>query len=311
MPTPTLGGTQFWTDQLLFRDWRVQQNALTGHCRLLDGKNIRRAWGDFDHCCAKLEECKREQRLEPMRGKVVVLLHGLCSMRYTMSPLGAYLHDNGEYTVLNMTYASTRSSIDDHAAALDKVISHLDGVEEINFVGHSLGNIVVRRYLGMKTNPAAGLRPDSRIRRFVMLGPPNNGSNLARRFDGSKLISFVAGDPLKELGDQWSEIADGLATPECEFGIIAGDLSPSHVDNPLIPGGDDLIVGVEETRLVGARDFLTIPAAHLLMECDKRAQEPTLRFLQHGYFRTAETREPILAPLVNARAVNAGPPGAP
>jgi pimeloyl-ACP methyl ester carboxylesterase len=298
VPTPTLGGTQFWTDQLLFHDWRIQQSSLTGHYRLLDGRNIRRAWGDFDHCRAMLEAVKREQELPPMRGKAVILLHGLCSVRYTMNSLGAYLREDGDYTVLNMTYASTRRTLDDHAAALDSVIRNLDGIEKIDFVGHSLGNIVVRRYLAMQTDDATGATPDPRIRRFVMLGPPNNGSNLAARFDGSLLVSFVGGDPLKNLGDEWSEFADQLATPECEFGIIAGDLSGLALDNLLIPGGDDLIVGVEETRLPGARDFLTLPVAHLLMERDKKLQEHTLRFLEHGYFRTADTREPVLAPIV-------------
>ena len=33
--TPTLGGWVFWTDLLLYDDWRIQRHALTGHCRLL------------------------------------------------------------------------------------------------------------------------------------------------------------------------------------------------------------------------------------------------------------------------------------
>ncbi len=45
LPAKTLGGTQFWSDVLVQRDWRIQRNAWTGHCRLLDGQNVRRAWG--------------------------------------------------------------------------------------------------------------------------------------------------------------------------------------------------------------------------------------------------------------------------
>jgi pimeloyl-ACP methyl ester carboxylesterase len=297
LPTPTLGGTQFWTDLLLFRDWRIQQNALTGHCRLLDGANVRRAWGEFEHCRATLEETKTERELPPMRGKVVILLHGLCSVRYSMSPLSAYLNEHSDYTVLNMTYASTRCTLDDHADALASVLSHLEGVEQINLVAHSLGNIVIRRYFARASDAAAGRKPDPRIARIVMLGPPNNGSNLAARLDGLRLVTMVGGDPLKDLGDKWDEVKDGLATPACEFGIIAGDLSGLKLDNPLIPGGDDLMVGVEETRLPGACDFLALPAAHLLMECDSRVLEATLRFLEHGYFHSAESRAPITARL--------------
>src|SRR5437868_348541 len=65
---PTLGGKQFWTDELLFRDWRIQRNTLTANYRLLDENDVRRAWGSFVDCRAKLDEIKRERALEPMRG---------------------------------------------------------------------------------------------------------------------------------------------------------------------------------------------------------------------------------------------------
>ena len=49
LSTKTLGGTQFWSDVLVQRDWRIQRNAWTGHHRLLDGQNSRHAWGSFDN----------------------------------------------------------------------------------------------------------------------------------------------------------------------------------------------------------------------------------------------------------------------
>ena len=41
-PVPTLGGMQFWADELFFHQWRIQRNVITGHCRLLDGKDLLR-----------------------------------------------------------------------------------------------------------------------------------------------------------------------------------------------------------------------------------------------------------------------------
>ncbi|MGN6547535.1 MAG: hypothetical protein ACTHK7_20955, partial [Aureliella sp.] len=35
VPLPTLGGQQFWTDHRWNDGWRLQQNALTGHWRVL------------------------------------------------------------------------------------------------------------------------------------------------------------------------------------------------------------------------------------------------------------------------------------
>ena len=50
LSAPTFGGKQFWTDQFVYRNWRIQQNVYTKHCRLLDPSNFRRAWGSFNAC---------------------------------------------------------------------------------------------------------------------------------------------------------------------------------------------------------------------------------------------------------------------
>ena len=47
VPFPTAGGEVFWTDLAEIDGWRVQRNTVTGHCRLLDPENIRRAWGTY------------------------------------------------------------------------------------------------------------------------------------------------------------------------------------------------------------------------------------------------------------------------
>ena len=45
IPFPTLGGLIFWNNLAEVNGWRVQQHIFTGHCRVLDNDNIRRAWG--------------------------------------------------------------------------------------------------------------------------------------------------------------------------------------------------------------------------------------------------------------------------
>jgi hypothetical protein len=52
LKTPTLGGLQFWGDELYFHDWRIQRHAVSGHCRLLDGRYRRLAWGSYSDCAA-------------------------------------------------------------------------------------------------------------------------------------------------------------------------------------------------------------------------------------------------------------------
>lgn len=282
---PTLGGMQLWADELLFHRWRIQRHAVDGHYRLLDGNSLRYASGSFEHCLAALELIKRRNDLRPMQGKAVILLHGLGHTRASMVPLANYLEEQGGYVVLNVGYPSTRASIADHAASLARIMANLDQIDEVNFVAHSLGNIVIRRYLADQTDPAAGRWPDRRIRRFVMLGPPNQGSLAAHALADNPLFAAVFGPSGQELGRNWVWLESTLAVPRCEFGIIAGGLNNALGFSPLLPGDDDGVVTVESTRLQGAKDFLLVPVLHLLLIYDRRVQECTLRFLKTGRFR--------------------------
>jgi len=293
LPAPTFGGAQFWADVRLFHGWHIQRNVFTGHYRLLDENNLRYAWGSFDECAARLAEIRRKYSLPPMKGKAVICLHGLGRGPASMEPMAEYLRDKGGYTVFNVTYPSTRASVAEHAKALAEILEHLDGIEEIHFVAHSLGNVVLRHYLADATDEKTGRRPDRRIGRIVMLGPPNQGAELARQFGRHWAFEVLLGDSAKELGADWNTFQKELATPAVPFGIIAGGKGQADGRNPLIHGDDDLVVGVEETKLSGASDFLVLPVLHTFMMRDEQVQACTLRFLQKGYFLTAEKRQPL------------------
>lgn len=45
IPTPTLGGHIFWSNELEKKGWRLQHNKITGLYRILDPSDIRRTWG--------------------------------------------------------------------------------------------------------------------------------------------------------------------------------------------------------------------------------------------------------------------------
>lgn len=45
---PTMGGHVFWNNLAEYNGWRIQQNTLTQHCRILDPNDIRRAWGGME-----------------------------------------------------------------------------------------------------------------------------------------------------------------------------------------------------------------------------------------------------------------------
>lgn len=292
---PTLGGKQFWSDELIFRKWRIQRNVITKHYRLLDDANKRRAWGSFEQCQAKLERLKEELALPPLRGKVVIVLHGLFRSRSSMSGLCDYLSEQSDYTVLNVSYGSTRSSLDTHAAGLARIVENVGAeVTEVNFVAHSLGNLVIRRYLGSCYRGTDGFRADRRVRRIVMLAPPNRGARLAEFFKRSKIAEWVWGSSGADLANNWDALQKKLAIPQCQFAIIAGGKNEPDGRNRLIPGDDDFVVTVEETKLAGARDFVVIPTYHTVIMNNATAREYALRFLEHGYLVSEPLRRPII-----------------
>ncbi len=285
--TRTLGGKQFWTDYLVRHDWRIQRNEVTNHYRLLDDRNYRHHWGTFSQCRKALGYLVKREKLPEVTGTVVLLLHGLGRTRSSMDELQEYLQKQSGSTVISLSYASTRASLDQHARALQSVLKNIPHAKQVQLVGHSLGNLVIRRYL------KSADKTDARIHRIVMLAPPNQGSSLATLFKDNHLFQIFWGESGEELADDWQGLMQQLATPACEFGIIAGGNLKSPFDNPLIKGNDDLVLRVAETRLAGARDFTVVQSYHGRLMKDPQAMSCTLRFLRHGHFISDEKRQPI------------------
>jgi pimeloyl-ACP methyl ester carboxylesterase len=289
----TMGGQVFWADELVYFGWRIQRNTFTGHCRLLDEEKRRHTYGTFEQCNSKLEEIKLQRNLPPMKGKAVLVLAGLGDARMMAEGMVTAMRDRGGYMAACVAYPSLFDDIGRHARSLDSVVRHLDGIEEINFVGHSMGNLVIRRYLGGQTDAARGKIPDQRIKRIVMLGPPNQGAELAEKLGDNPAFIAVFGIAGQQLGKRWEELKPTLATPACEFGIIAGGRGEQRGYNPLLHGDNDGIVTVESTRLVGARDFLLVQEIHFGLLRSTGVRKYILEFLKHGYFISEEKRQPI------------------
>jgi len=282
---PTMGGGYFWSDELVFRDWRIQRNVYTGHYRLLDPYDVRRAWGTFQQCNLRLEEIKVKAKLKPLGPKVVIAMHGLIRSRGVMIPMCKYLQANSDFETVNICYSSTRLSLEENAQALAKVIANLGPVREINFVAHSYGNIVIRRY--MADSVKAGRR-DPRIKRLVMLAPPNHGSQLANMFKGNAVFGLVWGSGGKAVVN-WKDTAPTLIQPFCQFGIIAGGgKGGAAITNPLLSTDNDLVVRVEETALSGANDFTLAPLTHDAFMRSPVSQKQTLHFLLNGQFAASD-----------------------
>lgn len=294
---PTLGGRMVWSDEVWYLDYRIQKNAVVGHYRLLDPRDRRLTFGSFETCLDRLNQIKVEKNLPSLPQDVVIVLHGLGAGRQFMDGLSDYLKENGQLNVINIGYPSTMEDIDSYATSLDNLIRRLDGVKSISFVAHSMGNIVIRRYLFNLQRLEPAMRPPLAFKRMVMIAPPNHGAELADRFADSRLVEMAAGKPLEQLAPSrgWPELEKQLATPDFPFGIIAGGRGDDFGYFDGIPGDDDGLLSIATMRLAGAADFIQTKGLHQLMPQYKEVRAATLSFLLHGYFTTAAERQPILA----------------
>ncbi len=279
--TPTLGGKQLWTDYRWRLGWHIQKNALTGHWRLLDPQQVRHAWGSRVACEASLDKLVPQCDLPTQH--VVILLHGLMRTSSSMAGLGEYVTQTTKLPVALFEYASTRASISDHAAALRELVADLPPDVKLSFIGHSMGNIVVRHALG-DWQRAEDQKMLQRIQNIIMLGPPNQGASIARQLSKTGIFGWVTGEGGLELGPKWIEFEKKLSIPTCPFGIVAGNLPDSSFRNPLVEGASDFVVSVEETKLPGATDFLEVPRLHSFLMDDPTVQKAVANFLQHNHF---------------------------
>jgi hypothetical protein len=171
------------------------------------------------------------------------------------------------------------------------VISHLDGVEKIDFVAHSMGNIVIRRYLGDLARLDPDKRPAITFGRMVMISPPNHGAEVVDLVSGENELlksatQMVAGDSAKQLAPHggWPDLEKTLVIPKFEFGIIAGGVGDADGYLPQLPGDDDGLLTVETMKLEGASDFIQVKGLHQLMPTYEEVRKRALTYLVTGKF---------------------------
>ncbi len=250
---PTLGGKYIWSDLYLLAGWRIQKNFLSGHFRLLDDQDNRQAWGSYDHCRDRLEDFRSERGLQFSSRHIILLLHGLGRHKNTMAKTAGFLRERG-HQAFCLNYPSTLQSLTSHADDLVHLLSNLDGVTSVDFIGHSLGGLVAREVLNRKNWRA---RIDAR--HLVMLGTPNNGARIADMINGLKLYQAIAGPSGQDVRPYK---AQALPPPDVPTLVIAGGRGVKAGFNPLLGEDNDGIVTVNETKIDGMAAFKRVKVIH-------------------------------------------------
>ena len=196
--------------------------------------------------------------LDTNHKKVIVLVHGIGANRLFMATLASRLRRR-DYQVVNWGYRSLFSSIEKHAANLNRLMNELNDDSQVGsmyVVAHSMGSIVSRTALTMSI--------PEKMKRAVLMAPPNQGTPLATFFE--PFVSWLI-KPVSQLTHKKESFVNQLpADLGIPFGVIAASI--------------DWIVPKQFTHLPTQKAHAVVPGIHSALVFRKDVVEMIDRFLQ-------------------------------
>lgn len=212
-------------------------------------------------------------------GDYVILLHGLNRSSRSLSKLANTLAEEG-YQVINFSYPSRKYDIDALASLfLGNLIKKycLNKKKKIHFVTHSLGGIIVRKYLQDT--------PIINIGRTVMITPPNHGTKLIDFLKQIPVLNWILGRAGKQLSSDTSSYVNKLHKKvNFDAGIIAGSQSYNPISYFLLDSKNDGTITVSSTKITGMKDFIEIKTGHFFAPNNDEVIKNAVNFINYGFF---------------------------
>jgi len=170
-------------------------------------------------------------------------------------------------------YSAVFSGMSSITASLADFVREL-AAPEVHFVGHSLGGLVIHRFLERFPEQPPG--------RVVFLGTPSVASAAAKHASRFGPVAHLMGQSVAEELLQPHERRWMHSDP---LGIVAGR-QPIGLGQLLahFEEENDGTVAVSETRMPGATDHIVLPVSHLAMLVSARVAQETGLFLTQGHF---------------------------
>lgn len=214
----------------------------------------------------------------------VLLLHGLARTSDSMAAMQNALINEG-FETHNIDYPSRSAPIETLAQEIITPALAQCENKTVHFVTHSMGGILVREYLAGRSEKSP---PAFSVGRVVMLGPPNQGSEVVDTFGKFKAFEWINGPAGLQLGTTGKPMA--LGAVHFELGVIAGNRSFNPILSNVLPGPDDGKVTVDRTHVTGEKEHIVLPVTHTFMMNNKEVQRAVVTFLKHGSFQEDATQ---------------------
>jgi triacylglycerol lipase len=211
-------------------------------------------------------------------GEWIVLMHGLGRTSWSMNRI-LWSLEAERYNVFVLSYPTRRHGVEGLSERyLHRVVTAKVPVSaaKVHFVTHSLGGIVLRRYLAHHTIPNLG--------RVVMLAPPNHGSKLVDSLRRNAIGRWILGRSGRELGTTPNDQPQRLGPVDFSLGVIAGDASLNPIFSRILKDPNDGKVTVESARIDGMSDFVVIRSSHTWMMWRGETLRYIKNFIRDGNF---------------------------
>lgn len=170
----------------------------------------------------------------------VIVFHGIYGKFEDMNMIAESLSKDG-YNVVSVQYPTNSDTVEDITEKYIKpVVDDLNKDRKVNFVVHSMGSGILRYYL--KNNNLENMG------KVVFISPPSHGSSLS-----DNPISSILKEPLGKVVLQFStkegSFVNNLGDPDYSCYVIIGNKSNNPLYSVMIPGKDDGMVPVNDSKL--------------------------------------------------------------
>ncbi len=280
----TCGGGQFWEDVFFYQKWRIQRHYKTKEFRLLDPWDIRRYEGGFEECRQAFLKYITMYQLPRQKGHMIIMLHGLAETKNIFKPLWRKALQEG-FLAAAINYPSTRKNLNAHVKQINFLLNHLEDVQEVSFVTHGIGGIILRKLLLAKEPWQQKLK----IGRVVQVAPPNRGSALMTKMAEFSLCRKILGPVLSEMSPE-----DARRFPWIRKGIEVGVIIPlkeNHLLCKMMPKSiTRLFNKKDEAYLKEAKESIVIKNGRWNPFKCRKVVNACINFLQKGTFSAGNAR---------------------